>query len=195
MDPNQPQAPAPYPQATPIDSPQPAPLAPAQPVTPAYQPQPAAQAPQFVPANPAPFATAQPVSAPVADESSKISNPKYWLSVIGIVAAYGILNLVPIINSLLSLVWIGVLILTVIAATKLKSGSGALSEEDKYKMVLLMAASPLVGQAVYYYMLKKQQPAIAKKALSMGWKIFGIEIPFAIVFVIVLGLVIHALAG
>lgn len=191
MDPNQPQTPSPYPQTAPVETPQTAPVAPMQPAAPVYPPQQTVQAPQVVQANTAPFGTAQPVSTPIADATSKISHPKYWLSVIGVIAVYGILNLVPIINSLLSLVWIGVLILTVTAATKLKSGSGALAEDDKYKMVLLMAASPLVGQAVYYYMLKKQQPAIAKKALSMGWKIFGIEIPFAIVIGIALSALVR----
>ena len=144
-----------------------------------------AQVGSTFPANP------QPVSLPLSDETSKINKPKYWFGIIGVVLAYVILSNVPIVSSLLSVLWIVIVILCVRAIIQLnKTGVDILPEKEKFKMVIYMALDPLISQALYYYILKKQMPATAKKALSIGWKTFIIQILLGALIYVALVLVV-----
>lgn len=214
MDPNQPQnqqttnqqplepqpqpAPTPAPQAptqqpalnvSPNEAP-PQPIA-AQPMpAPQPAPQPAAQAQQPAP-NPSMSSTQQPVM-PGAAEDTKVLKPKYLLIILGVSIVANIASLVPILIVLYIIVVITAVSIYV-GGLKSKSKSTPLvfNQEEKTKTVLFMALSPIISQAIYYYVLKKSSPDFAKSANSVGWKVFGL----LIISSFILGFIVSMIAS
>jgi hypothetical protein len=94
---------------------------------------------------------------------AKVLKPKY----LGIILA-------------IELLWIvirGGLVYGYIQISKIKKQAGtAITERDKLISVMVMALSPIIGQALYYFRLNKAQPQAAGVFNKLGWKILGIEI-------------------
>ena len=147
-------------------------------------PQPSGQ-PPMPPATPS---YNQPASS--ESENAKISSPKYWLTVYGILALYILLDVidrkVKILGLAVLIAWLVVLVICYRNISKLKaSGADNLTKEEKYKMVFFMSVDPVIAQAFFYYRLKKSLPQTARTALKIGWKVFFLQIvPTIVGFVI-----------
>lgn len=120
-------------------------------------------------------------------ENARMRHPMYWLTVVAIISVYwGALSLLYLAN-VSGLVFsvpviLVVLIALVIHVKKLKRANRTmLSKKDKYISVVLMTLDVLIGQAVYYYTLRKTQPENAKTFNKMGWKILGIAMLMLVV--------------
>jgi hypothetical protein len=162
--------------AQPMPAPQPAP----QPVTQVQQPAP----------NPSINSTQQPVMPGVA-EDTKVLKPKYLLIIFGVSILANIAGLIPILAVLYVIVVITAVSIYV-GGLKSKSKSTPLvfNREEKTKTVLFMALSPIISQAIYYYVLKKSSPDFAKSANSVGWKVFGLLIVMSIVLGFIVGMTV-----
>jgi hypothetical protein len=116
--------------------------------------------------------------------NAKISYPKYWLMVVGVVVMYSIVAkyLSPMVTYI---IYVVVLAITYRSITKLKKrGKDQLTGKDKARMVLFMAFEPVVGQALYYYRLKKQMPISASIALWIGWKVLLLFLVGIAIFIV-----------
>ncbi len=103
-----------------------------------------------------------------------LRHPKYWLTIIIVVACYA--AVASYLSTLLTYaIYVVMIVLTFRTISKLKKhGIDELTQFDKYKMVFFMAFEPIIGQALYYYRLRKTMPKAAGIALSIGWKVFGL---------------------
>lgn len=117
-----------------------------------------------------------PTNAAVASQPAdgKILHPKYWLTVIAVVIVYAVIfSFLPsFVAYVVYILVIGLMYRTIVLLKKKQKDM--LTAGDKYLMVAYMAIDPLVGQGLYYYLLKKSKPESAKIALSVGWKVFGL---------------------
>jgi len=126
-------------------------------------------------------------------EDAKISSPKYWLTVYGILALYTLLDVIDarqkikIISLVVFIAWLVLLIFCYRNVSRVKaSGQDVLTKEEKFKMVFFMSVDPVIAQAFFYYRLKKVLPQTAKTALKIGWKVFFLQIAPTIVGFLVL---------
>ncbi len=126
-----------------------------------------------------------------SSENAKISSPKYWLTVLGILALYVLLEAaaskLAFISVLIFLAWLVVLVICYRFISRMKAaGQDTLTKQDKYKMVAFMSADPVIAQAFYYYRLKKSLPQTADTALKIGWKVFFLQLlpPIILFFVV-----------
>lgn len=120
---------------------------------------------------------------------SKIRQPKYWLTMVGVLIIYGALYIlsfyVPYANSLSLAIFIILVIIAYLEISKLKKKNvDDFSSKDKIKMIAFMTFSPIITQALYYYRLRKKLPNLAKIALKVGWKVFGIAMAIGVFEVI-----------
>ena len=109
---------------------------------------------------------------------ARISKPKYWLTIFGVLIAYAsVILMLRIIGLGIvgSLAWVVLLVFCWLHVNKIKAaGSDTLTESNKMRAIVFMTVDPLIGQAVYYFRLKGTQPQTAKILNKIGWKIFGI---------------------
>jgi hypothetical protein len=127
-----------------------------------------------------PLVSALPVATPLPTGTrlvdAKLFHTKYLFLIFGGYAIYAVIAVATpdAIWSILSkLIFFLFLAYVAKSVTELKTRpNDALTENDKAKMILMMMLDPLVGQAMYYYRLKKTKPLMAKIALKVGWKIF-----------------------
>jgi hypothetical protein len=134
--------------------------------------------------------TQQPTYSTNGGENAKISHPRYWLTVLGIIAILTLLGFIgkqfkiTAVTSWISLIiWLVTLTICYKTVTKLKTtGRDDLDKPNKYKMVLFMAVDPIIAQAFYYYRLRKNHSNLAKLVNKIGWKVLGLDILFLILF-------------
>lgn len=149
------------------------------------QPTPYPPNPMAVP--PAPAPPSQPVTNVAIGADSKIRSVKYLFRIFGATAVFIVIALLaakiyaPLKFLSYAIAFVAI-VMAVKATAQLKNKmNDVLAEEDKNKMVLLMSFDPLIGQAIYYYRLRKSMPNTAKIALNIGWKILGLQFALALV--------------
>lgn len=116
---------------------------------------------------------------------AKLFHPKYILTITVIT----VVNLITIsfLSTLLSyFIFVIVLIFLYRTVSRLKEkGKDDLTQWDKFKMVAFMTFEPLVGQAIYYYRLKKTMPRSASIALKIGWQVLVLFVAGVIIYIYV----------
>lgn len=118
--------------------------------------------------------TEAPRKMPQPAVTARISHPRYWLGITAVIVLYIIVQryLPPV---MVLVIYGSVLLLMDLSIDKLlKSGRKQLTLADKNRMVLFMAFTPLIGQALYYYRLKRQMPIGASVALWIGWRVLAL---------------------
>jgi hypothetical protein len=105
---------------------------------------------------------------------SRISHPKYWLGIIIVVVFYS--TIATYLSLMITdVIYICVFGLMYLSITKLlKRGNDGLTKRDKYRMVMFMALTPIVGQMLYYIRLKEKMPIAARLATWIGWRVLAI---------------------
>ncbi len=133
----------------------------------------------------------KPEVAPVAPVAStekitlKVFKWKYLFIIAGIVV---VANLVNSFIPAASWVLVGIgFVLALMDVDKIKKNPEiARTEVANAKAVAIMTLNPLIGQAVYYYSLRKTLPDLAKGYNNLGWKTIGAMFLVGIVVVTLL---------
>jgi len=100
---------------------------------------------------------------------------QYIFQILVITVIYISLSIVA--RSLNSLIWLVATVAGYMTVSQLiKTAAKKVTAKDKQKAVLLMAVSPVLVQAFYYYRLRKTQPTLAKTYNDIGWKVFIWEV-------------------
>lgn len=204
-----PQESTPEPQSAPADTPQlstpqtptvPIPAAPAP--VPSVQPQP--QVPPTVSSQPVAFNPATQQTAPVQAQvqpqpfaqqfqpatvsqevDAKISNPRYWLTILLVTIIesflYGLSQPVPAASLLVLVIAVAAIVLSYKFTSKLKAkGVDSLTKDEKYRAVVYITITPLFAASFMYYRLRETMPNTTKLINKLFWKVFLLAVLFAI---------------
>jgi len=113
------------------------------------------------------------------DSTFKVWKWKYVLIIFGVTLVYDVARYLSYAQLV---IYVAGIILAFVTLSKFKKDpTTATSETEKLKAVGLMALSPLMVQAIFYYGLQKSNPQLAKEYNKLGWKVIGLQILFSIV--------------
>jgi hypothetical protein len=120
--------------------------------------------------------TDAPRKGPQPAVTARISHPRYWLGITAVIVLYIIIQRYSS-PAIVAIIYTIVLVYMYRSITKLlRSGQKQLTLADKNRMVMFMAFTPMIGQAIYYFRLKSRMPIAASVALWIGWRVLALFI-------------------